>query len=144
MEYIKSTISDGNQLAEIRASAMKPSLEFLGRFDENRVRTRFLETFVSDETFKIVSNNEVLGFYVVRVKGDHIFLDHLYIEPKHQNKKIGKSVVDKVKLDAAQSRLPIRLGALRGSKSNDFYMKNGFVKTHEDEFDVYYEYSERN
>ncbi|MFM2486955.1 GNAT family N-acetyltransferase [Celerinatantimonas yamalensis] len=140
MEYIKSTQSDGNKLAEIRAAAMKPSLEAIRRFDENRVRSRFLESFVPDETFKIVYDNEVVGFYVVRDKGDHIYLDHLYVEPSFQNMKIGKSVIDKVKKDATQRGLPVRLGALRGSKSNDFYKQNGFIKTNEDEFDLYYEY----
>jgi len=141
MDYVQSTLTDGQQLAEIRAAAMKPSLEALGRFDENRVRTRFLETFELSETFKIVSNDEVLGFYVLRDREDHLFLDHLYVEPKHQNKKIGKIAVDKVKDDAERKRLPVRLGALRGSKSNNFYIKNGFVKTHENEFDIYYEYT---
>lgn len=140
MKYVKSTQSDGNKLAEIRAAAMKPSLEALGRFDEERVRSRFLESFVPDETFKIVSDDEILGFFVVRDKGDHVFLDHLYVEPRFQNMKIGKDVVNLVKKDATQRDLPVRLGALRGSKSNDFYKQNGFVKTHEDEFDIYYEY----
>lgn len=144
MKYVKTTQSDGNRLAEIRAVAMKPSLEALGRFDEERVRSRFLESFVPDETIKIVSDVEILGFFVVRDKGDHLFLDHLYVEPRFQNMKIGKNVVDLVKKDATQRDLPVRLGALRGSKSNDFYKQNGFVKTHEDEFDIYYEYRSSN
>ncbi|MEP3350875.1 MAG: GNAT family N-acetyltransferase [Marinomonas sp.] len=144
MKYIKSIQSDGNRLAEIRAAAMKSSLEALGRFDEQRVRDRFLESFTPDETFKIVSGDEILGFFVVRNKGDHVLLDHLYIEPRFQNMKIGKDVVDLVKKDATQRDLPVRLGALRGSKSNDFYKKNGFVKTHEGEFDIYYEYCSNN
>ncbi|MEP0074002.1 MAG: hypothetical protein ABJE79_14995 [Marinomonas sp.] len=56
-------------MAEIRAAAMKPSLEALGRFDERRVRDRFLESFTPDETFQIVSDDEILGFFVVRNKG---------------------------------------------------------------------------
>ena len=77
MEYIKSTSQDGNELAEIRTSAMKPSLEALGRFDDNRVRSRFLETFNPEDTFKITEANELMGFYVVRFKEDHCYLDHL-------------------------------------------------------------------
>ena len=140
MEYLQSTYFDSHELAEIRAAAMKPSLEALGRFDENRVRSRFLDSFVPNDTFKIVSNSQVLGFFVVREKEDHIYLDHLYVEPGHQNKNIGKMVIDMIKVDALGKKLPVRLGALRGSKSNAFYVKNGFQKTHEDEFDVYYEY----
>jgi len=119
---------------------MKPSLEALGRYDEYRVRHRFLETFSPEETVKLLSGGELLGFYVVREKVDHLYLDHLYIAPDYQNKKLGKAVIDKLVVEAQNRGVPIRLGALRGSKSNDFYLQNGFVKTHEDEFDIYYEY----
>ena len=55
MRYIKSIQSDGNRLAEIRAAAMKSSLEALGRFDEQRVRDRFLESFTPDESKRPVT-----------------------------------------------------------------------------------------
>ncbi len=38
--------------------------------------------------------------------------------------------------DARQ--MPVRVGALRGSASNRFYQRHGFVQTSEDEWDVYY------
>lgn len=141
MEYVNAFESDGSALAEIRATAMKPSLIALGRFDENRVRTRFLETFEPNDTWKIIDNEELLGFFVVRIRSDHHYLDHLYIKPEHQNRKLGKSVVEKIVLDASLQKLPVRVGALRGSRSNNFYVKNGFQKTHEDEFDIYYEHT---
>lgn len=141
MQYITATQEDGYKLAEIRAAAMKPSLVALGRFDENRVRSRFLETFTPSDTKKIIDGNELLGFYVIRDKGDHIYLDHLYLAPSHQNKKLGKTIVERIVKEAHQRNLPVRLGALRGSRSNDFYLRNGFVKTHEDEFDIFYEYA---
>lgn len=119
---------------------MKPSLLALGRFDENRVRSRFIDTFVPDDTFKMVEEGELLGFYVVRSKPDHVLLDHLYIKPEYQNRQLGKAVIDTVLDQANVSNLPVRLGALKGSRANDFYVKNGFTQTHEDEFDIYYEY----
>lgn len=119
---------------------MKPSLIALGRYDEKRVRKRFLDGFSPKDTVKILVNDDLAGFYVVRDKGDHLHLDHLYILPQYQSKGIGNTVVNKIKDQADCRGLPIRLGALRGSQSNDFYLQNGFVKTHEDEFDIYYQY----
>ena len=139
MEYIKSKESDANELADLRAEAMKPSLVALGRFDENRVRTRFLDTFVAQDTVKIIAHDELVGLYVIRVRADHLWLDHLYIKPQYQQKQLGKQVLDRVIQQAKALALPIRLGALKGSRSNDFYLKNGFKQTHEDEFDLYYE-----
>ena len=142
MKYISSIEEDGFVLAEIRARAMKPSLEAVGRFDVERVRSRFLKDFIPTETIKIISENDTIGFYVVKVKSDCLYLDHLYVDPKFQNNNIGTNVIIRLKLQAKKSQLPIRLGALKESKSNNFYMNHGFVKTHEGEFDNYYEYSE--
>jgi len=144
MKYVKSEQSDGSELAELRASAMKASLSAIGRFDENWVRTRFLETFEPNDTYKVIEKDELLGFYVVREKEDHLFLDHLYIKIGYQNKNVGKAIINKIVAAAKDKNLPVRLGALRGSRANHFYSKNGFKKTHEDEFDIYYEYSVHN
>ncbi len=140
MKYLSSNEEDGVVLAEIRTRAMKPSLEAVGRFDVERVRSRFLKGFISSETIKVIDENELMGFYVVKEKSDCLYLDHLYIDPKFQNKNIGTSVINRLKLQAKERQLPIRLGALKESKSNNFYISHGFVKTHEGEFDNYYEY----
>lgn len=140
MEYIKSKDSDANDLANLRAQAMKPSLVALGRFDEDRVRKRFLDTFIPQDTIKLTFEGELLGFYVLRTRTDHIWLDHLYIKPEHQNKQLGKKALTRVINLAKEKGLALRLGALKGSLSNRFYQNNGFVQTHEDEFDLYYEY----
>lgn len=133
---------DAPELADIRAVAMRPSLETLGRYDENRVRSRFLDSFVPQETWKILLDNILIGFAVVREKPDHLYLDHLYVLPEHQGRGVGKHVLDLVKDEATAKRLPIRLGALRNSRSNDFYRDNGFMKMQEEELDVYYEWSD--
>lgn len=139
MEYIKSKDSDANDLADLRAQAMKPSLVALGRFDEDRVRNRFLDTFIPQDTIKLTLEGELIGFYVLRTRTDHIWLDHLYIKPEHQNKQLGKKALTRVIDLAKEKGLTLRLGALKGSLSNRFYQNNGFVQTHEDEFDLYYE-----
>lgn len=141
MHYIQSVVEDGGVLAEIRALAMRPSLEALGRFDAERVRRRFLDTFVCTETFKIMDLGQLAGLFVIRDKGDHLYLDHLYIHPDYQNKRLGRAVMEHIIEEATRRRLPVRLGALRNSPANGFYLQQGFVKTHEDDFDIYYEFA---
>lgn len=140
VEYQVAEPQDAQTLAEIRAMAMKPSLIALGRFDEDRVRNRFLETFIPQDTIKLTLEGELIGFYVLRTRTDHIWLDHLYIKPEHQNKQLGKKALTRVIDLAKEKGLALRLGALKGSLSNSFYQNSGFVQTHEDEFDLYYEY----
>ena len=131
---------DGLMLAELRARAMKPSLESIGRFDEDRVRSRFLKDFKPSDTRKITVEGKTIGFYVVRCKEDHLYLDHLYVETEFQGTGIGTHVVNTIKKSAASRGLPIRLGGLRGSRANAFYRACGFTVSHEDEFDIYYEW----
>lgn len=141
MEFIRAREKDGQALAEIRAIAMKPSLVALGRFDENRVRNRFLDKFDPKNTYKILINGNMVGFYVMLDKGDHLYLDHLYLLPDFQGQGLGGGVMTKLKSNSNSSGKPIRLGALRGSSSNTFYLKHGFKQTHEDDYDIYYQFN---
>ncbi|MFG1495460.1 GNAT family N-acetyltransferase [Saccharospirillum sp. HFRX-1] len=118
---------------------MQPSLELLGRFDEQRVRQRLLSTFQPDDTQKIFYQDKLVGFYVLLDKVDHLYLDHFYIDPEFQGLGIGGVVITEIKKLAQQKQQPIRLGALKGSDSNKFYRRHGFQQTHESDFDIYYQ-----
>lgn len=139
MDFAAAALEDGSILAEIRAAAMEPSLVALGRFDRQKVRSRFLDTFVPADTWKIQLEGELVGFFVFRDRGDHLYLDHLYIHPNYQSQKLGGAVIKHLVEIATDRRLPIKLGALRNSPANQFYLRNGSIKTGEDEFDIYYE-----
>ncbi|MEG3134954.1 GNAT family N-acetyltransferase [Rouxiella sp. T17] len=140
MDFEEVRVEEGNLLADLRAIAMKPSLEALGRFNEHTVRSRFLDAFVPADSIKLTINGKLAGFFVLRNRTDHLYLDHLYIHPEFQNRKLGQAVIQYVRKEAAQRQLPIRLGALRGSPANPFYLKNNFIKIGESDFDIYYEH----
>ena len=139
MKITQENIKDADCLAEIRTVAMKPSLEKLGRYDPQRIRKRFLDTFVASDTWKIEMDGKVAGFFVLRDKNDHFYLDHFYIHPIFQNKKLGSVVIEYIVKITETRQLSIKLGALKGSSSNRFYLNHGFKKISEDEFDIYYE-----
>lgn len=143
LKYMSARLSDAITLADIRARAMQPSLELLGRFDEQRVRQRLLSNFQPDDTQKIFYQGKLVGFYVLLDKTDHLYLDHFYIDPEFQSAGIGGAVTAEIKKIAEQQQKPIRLGALKGSRSNEFYRRHGFQPTHEGEFDVYYQFDAR-
>ena len=128
-------------LANLRVSAMRESLEALGRFDADRARSRFLDSFSQADTKKIVIDNVVAGFYVVRITSTHLQLDHFYLHPDFQDNGVGSEVLERIKAKSTERQLPIRLGALRESRSNNFYLKHGFVKTGEDQWDIFYQFS---
>lgn len=132
---------DAEALAEMRLQAMRPSLEAIGRFDPHRAKQRFLANFDPAQTRKVIIDFELAAFFVVIDNEDHLYLDHLYVSPNHQSSGIGTKLLGVVKAQAREQGKPIRLGALIGSRSNQFYQFHGFIKTHETEFDIYYEYN---
>lgn len=137
------TESEKEVLAQLRISAMRESLEAIGRFDPARARSRFIDGFDRTATRKIEIGGRLIGFYVLKDKGDHLYLDHLYVHPDFQGNGLGASVLKSVIALAQERNLSLRLGALRGSRSNRFYLAQGFVQTGESEWDLYYEYRHR-
>ena len=130
--------SDAETLVSLRIVAMRESLERIGRFDPERARERFLSTFQPQHTRHILVDGERAGFVVVKPVDDGLLLDHLYIDPRFQNRGVGRSVLATVFAEADAKRMPLRVGALRGSDSNRFYLRHGFALVKEDEWDNYY------
>ncbi|VWC75849.1 GNAT family acetyltransferase [Burkholderia lata] len=130
--------SDVEALVAIRIVAMRDSLERIGRFDPQRARERFLASFDPALCRFIEADGVNAGFFVVRPREDHWLLDHLYIVPGHQGKGIGAAVLRRILVEADEKRVPVRVGALRGSDSNRFYARHGFVQADEAEWDIYY------
>ena len=135
-----ATAAAAEQLASIRVDAMRPSLEAVGRFDPERARERFLKSYCADDTEIIYAGETIVGFYVLRRRTDHLYLDHLYVTPSSQGRCIGRKVIEALKSEAQACGLPIRLMALNGSPSNDFYRRNDFSKLSTDELDTVYEW----
>lgn len=131
--------TDFDALVDIRIEAMRESLERIGRFDPVRARERFRIGFAAEYTRHIVLGDERIGFVVVKPQTDALLLDHLYIKPAHQGSGIGAAVLQIVFAEARSQSLAIRVGALRESASNRFYLRHGFQLIERGEFDNYYE-----
>ncbi|GAB3074010.1 GNAT family N-acetyltransferase [Bordetella muralis] len=138
LTFASTDSADADVLVDMRIAAMRESLERIGRFDPQRARERFLASFDPPLCRFIVSDDVRVGFILIRPQEDHWLLDHFYILPNHQGKGIGAAVLRAVFKDADAHRMEIRLGALRGSDSNRFYQRHGFVPTSEAEWDIYY------
>lgn len=131
--------ADAAALAEGRVAAMRESLERLGRFDPERARQRFLQGFVAAETWHVRAGGRRVGVLVLRRGADGLRLDHLYIWPEHQGRGLGAAVLRQVAAQADRERLPVRLTALKGSRSNGFYRRHGYRPAGESEWDLHYQ-----
>ncbi len=140
IRFADASVADAERLAAIRVAAMRPSLEAVGRFDPERARARFLNSFDAADTKIIHAGDAVAGFFVVRRRADHLYLDHLYVTPAFQGRGIGRHVVGDLLAEARTASLPIRLMALNGSPANGFYRSCGFEAVSADALDTLYEW----
>jgi len=134
---------DFEALAALRIEAMRESLERIGRFDPTRATERLRSGFSAEHTRHIVAGGERVGFVVVKPIEGGLLLDHLYIRPQAQSRGIGAAVLERVFAEADALGLMLRVGALRESDSNRFYVRHGFVLVEETELDFYYVRSPR-
>jgi GNAT superfamily N-acetyltransferase len=131
--------SDADELASLRASAMRQSLERIGRFDPERARARLLSTFVPANTRHIELAGARVGLVVTITTPDKLQLDHLYILSEAQNKGVGGAVLADVFAEADRLGLPTRVCVLRESDANRFYTRHGFVLIAQTEWDNQYQ-----
>ena len=132
------TLNDFDALVTLRIAAMRESLERVGRFDPERARVRLQNSFYPEHTQFILWEGERIGFYTFRPLSDGFHLDHLYVHPAHQLRGVGSFVMQHLIAQADAAQQSIHVGALRGSTSNRFYQRHGFVPVREEEWDIYY------
>lgn len=134
---------DFESMADLRADALRESLERLGRFDPVRVRERLRSAFVPACMRHIVRGGERIGYLTLipHATLPQARLHHLYIRPGHQGYGAGAWALDWAKAQSRAHARDITLGALRGSDANRFYLRHGFQLVEEQEFDLEYRWS---
>lgn len=138
LRFTPATQADFEALLALRIDAMRDSLERQGRFDPDRARERLRGTFRPECTWHIEADGDRIGFYCLRPDGEGLRLDHLYVHPCAQGRGVGGQVLRRILRDADRERQAVTLSALRGSDSNRFYRRHGFVQTGEGEWDIEY------
>ncbi|PIF08985.1 GNAT family N-acetyltransferase [Janthinobacterium sp. 13] len=138
LTFLPASLADGEALASLRVAAMRASLERIGRYDPQRARDRFLASYDPAHTWQLRHDDTLAGFYVLRPQADYLLLDHLYLAPGYQRQGMGAAVLARVFAEADAARQSVRVGALRDSEANRFYVRHGFVPDGEEEFDLYY------
>jgi len=129
---------DFEALLSLRLSAMRESLERVGRFDPQRARERLSRGYLPAYTRNILKHGELVGFVVVVPRESDWLLDHLYIHPSAQGEGIGSWVMAQVLQEADAQQKAVSVTALKHGDANRFYLRHGFVLQAEGEWDLYY------
>ena len=129
---------DAQALASLRVVAMRASLERIGRFDPRRARTRFLADYEPEHTRHVVTATGRVGFVVLRRQRREMLLEHLYLLPAAQGQGLGSAVLRVLVAAADIDGLAMRVGTLRGSAANRFYLRHGFELVEQARWDSFY------
>ncbi|HEX4092402.1 MAG TPA: GNAT family N-acetyltransferase [Trebonia sp.] len=128
--------ADAPWIAELRADALRPDLERLGRFDPVRVRQRFLAAFDPVVTQVVLVDGEEAGSIAIRPDEGSLWVEHFYLRADCQGQGIGSRVLQR-QLEAGPGDRPFRLNVLRGSRARALYERHGFVVERQDAVDVF-------
>ncbi|MBQ1111857.1 MULTISPECIES: GNAT family N-acetyltransferase [Streptomyces] len=128
---------DVEAIAELRAVVMRPDLERLGRYDEDRVRQRLRDSYSPEHTSIVEAAGAFAGSVALRPAADDRWLEHFYLSPALQGHGIGSAVLRTLLARADAERVPVRLNVLRGSAARRLYERHGFALEREDPVDVF-------
>ncbi|MFE4693668.1 GNAT family N-acetyltransferase [Streptomyces sp. NPDC056749] len=132
-----ATFEDVEPIVEIRASAMRPDLERLGRYDEHRVRQRLRDAYVPEHTSVVEAGGAVAGCVALRPSEDCCWLEHFYLAPEVQGRGIGTAVLAGLLARTDAEGVTVRLNVLQGSAARSLYERHGFAPEREDPVDVF-------
>lgn len=129
--------ADVDWLVELKARAMRPDLERLGRWDPARSRSRLLDELVPDATRVVEVAGEPMASIALVPTSQTSWLQHFYVDPAMQGRGVGSALLRRL-LEGDASNLPIRLLAVRGSRSIRLYERHAFrrERDHENGVDV--------
>ncbi|NOU85455.1 GNAT family N-acetyltransferase [Paenibacillus sp. LMG 31460] len=133
----QSQNSDVETIANLRAIVLRNDLTRLGRFDEEKVRQRFRNSFDSDHTWIIESDSSFVGCVALKPTLDGYLLEHFYIYPNYQGKGVGSHVLKKLLEQNDVKGRRVTLNVLQGSSAKRLYERFGFKVESEDLIDVY-------
>ncbi len=129
--------TDVEPIAELRAVVMRPDLERLGRYDEDRVRQRLRDAFEPRHTSVILVAGAFAGCVALRPAEDGLWLEHFYLAPEQQNRGLGGAVLRTLLERADAAGDTVWLNVLQGSPARRLYERYGFRLDREDPVDVF-------
>lgn len=113
--------ADVPQIAHIIRAARKHSLPYLPDLHTpEEDRAHFGGTVFNEDTILVAEEDgAIVGFCAFKED----WLDHLYILPQHQNKGVGRALLNQAKHESAQLHLWV---FQKNTRAITFYENNGF------------------
>ncbi|MFZ3008472.1 MAG: GNAT family N-acetyltransferase [Phenylobacterium sp.] len=130
--------SDLETLVALRITALRESLERVGRFTPERARARFIESFRPEHTRLIRVGGALAGCVAFGPRGPGWEIEHFYLDPAFQGAGLGGAVMAALLAEADAAGREVRLTVLRDSDANRFYARFGFTELGREGVDILY------
>jgi GNAT superfamily N-acetyltransferase len=127
-------------LTDLRLAVMADSFNRIGRFDPERARVWFADTYRPETTRLILVDGEMAGCVAFHAfEAGVLKLEHFYLDPRWQGRGLGTAILDGLLAEADASGARVILTVLRQSDAQRLYERRGFTVTGRDDLDVYME-----
>lgn len=103
-----------------------PLLIALGRWDEQKVLSRFSESFKPDQIWILTAAGEDFGWLQVSETAEEIHVDQLHLVEGARNRGIGTSLIRELQDRASSSAKILALNVMRGNRAQQLYERLGF------------------
>ena len=137
--FSAASVADFERLLALRVQVMRPHLERIGRYHPERAWARFREAFDPAHMRLILLDGVLAGCVSLKAETGFYELGQFYLAPEHQGRGTGGAVLARLLAETDAAGLPVRLNVLKQSPAARLYERHGFVRTHEEEWDVFYE-----
>ena len=138
--FAPASADDLEALTELRLRVMAESFNRIGRFDPERARAWFADTYRPEATRRIVVGEETAGCVAFYETAPGVLkLEHFYLQPHWQGRGLGAGVLNLLLAEADAVGARVILTVLRQSDAQRLYDRRGFLVTGHDDLDVYME-----
>jgi ribosomal protein S18 acetylase RimI-like enzyme len=111
----------------------RPLLLALGRWDEDRVRARFVDDFKPHCAHVICAAGAEIGWMQVSRIADGFHLDQLHLADGHRDHGIGTQLIEALLARARAAGCCVALNVIRGNPARHLYERLGFRFVGEDD-----------
>ena len=118
----RSLASDLPALTLLQENGLRPLAEAYYPWDPHS----FPETFRPEQTRIIQAGPDIVGFYQIQRRTDHLFLAELHVHSRSRGHGLGRMLLECAWAEAEAERLPLRLWVLRNNPARRFYLNTGF------------------
>jgi len=111
----------------------KPLLVALDRWDEERILSRFADSFDTDQIWILAAAGTDIGWLQVSETPDEIHLDQLHLIQSVRNHGIGTRLIAELQERANACDKALALNVIRGNRAQGLYERLGFRVAESDE-----------